>query len=143
MPKFPLVAVTTVVAALAAWPAAAQQMDRTAAPLAGITPPGAVPSVDNPNLAVASVRLEGGVRASRLIGAAVYGDQNERVGSVDDLIMTEDDKVTAAVIAVGGFLGIGSKLVVVSFDQLKRDADHVTLPGATKDTLNAMPNFIC
>jgi len=142
VPKFPLVAVMTMVAALAAWPAAAQQAGQTAAPPAGTMPAGVVATTDNPNLAVASVRLEGGVRASKLIGAAVYGDQNERVGSVDDLIMTEGDKITVAVIAVGGFLGMGSKLVAVQFDQLKRDADHVTLPGATKDTLDAMPNFV-
>ena len=142
MPKFPHAAVMTVVAALAAWPAAAQQADQAAAPPADAPPAGVVATTNNPNLAVASVRLENGVRASKVIGSGVYSDQNERIGSVDDLIMTEGDKITVAVVSVGGFLGLGSKLVAVPFDQLKRDADRVTLQGATKDSLNAMPNFV-
>lgn len=118
-------------------PAAAQPAEPTAAPPAGVTA-----STNNPNLAVASVRLENGIRAGRLIGATVYGEQSEAIGSVDDLVMTEGDKVTVAVISVGGFLGLGSKLVAVPFGQLKRDGDRLVLPGATKDALNAMPSFV-
>ncbi len=149
MPKLPSAGVMTLIAALAALPATAQQADQTTAPPAetsapapSVAPAGVVTTVNNPNLAVASVRLENGVRASKLIGATVYSEQNERVGSVDDLVMTGGDRVTVAVVSVGGFLGLGSKLVAVPFDQLKRDADRVVLPGATKDTLNAMPNFV-
>jgi sporulation protein YlmC with PRC-barrel domain len=142
VPKLSPVTTIALVAALAVVPAAAQQADQTAAPPAGNTPPGVVATTNNPNLAVASVRLENGVRASKLIGSAVYSEQNERIGSVDDLVMTENDKITVAVISVGGFLGLGSKLVAVPFEQLKRDGDHMTLQGATKDTLNAMPNFV-
>jgi sporulation protein YlmC with PRC-barrel domain len=151
--KHPSVVLLTLAAALTAAPVLAQQADQTGTPPSASTavpsadsalapPAGVVATTNNPNLAVASVRMENGVRASKLIGAAVYSDGNERVGSVDDLIMTENDKITVAVIAVGGFLGLGSKLVAVPFDQLKRDGDHVVLAGATKDTLNAMPNFI-
>ncbi len=142
MPKFPPAVVITLAAALAAWPAAAQQADQAAAPPAGAAPPGVVATTNNPNLAVASVRLESGVRASKLIGSAVYSEQNERIGNVDDLVMTENDKITVAVVSVGGFLGMGSKLVAVPFSQLKRDGDHMVLQGATKDTLNAMPDFV-
>ncbi len=125
------------VAALTALPAAAQPTDQPAA-----SPAGVVATTNNPNLSVASVRLDSGVRASQLIGSAVYSDQNERMGSVDDLVMTENDRITVAIVSVGGFLGMGSKLVAVPFAQLKRDADRVVLQGATKDTLNAMPNFV-
>ena len=137
MPKHVPVAVMTLVAALTALPVVAQQADQTAAPPAGV-----VATTNNPNLAFASVRLESGVRASKLIGSAVYSDQNERIGSVDDLVMTDANKITVAVVSVGGFLGMGSKLVAVPFDQLKRDGDHVVLQGATKDTLNGMPNLV-
>lgn len=153
MLKHPSVVVLTLAAALTAAPVLAQQADQTATPPPAspatpsadnaVAPPaGVVATTNNPNLAVASVRMENGVRASKLIGGAVYSDGNERVGSVDDLIMTENDKITVAVIAVGGFLGLGSKLVAVPFGQLKRDGDHVVLAGATKDMLNAMPNFV-
>ncbi len=147
------VAIMTVVAALTALPVVAQQAGQSDAPPASAAPAptpapapaqpgGLVATTNNPNLSVASVRLENGVRASKVVGSTVYNEQNERVGSVDDLIMTEDDKVTVAIISVGGFLGLGSKLVAVPFGQLKRDADRVVLTGATKDTLNGMPSFV-
>lgn len=140
MLNFPSVGVMTLAAALVALPVVAQQSGVAQQPAA--PPTGVAPAVGNPNLAVASVRLENGTRASKVIGAAVYTDQNERIGTVDDLVMTGEDKVTVAVVSVGGFLGLGSKLVAIPFDQLKRDNDRVVLAGATKDTLNAMPSLV-
>lgn len=145
--------VVTLAAVLTAGSAVAQQADPAASPPSApassapanpslLTPPGVVATTNNPNLSVAAVKLDSGSRASKIIGAAVYTDQNERLGSVDDLIMTGDDKVTVAIISVGGFLGMGSKLVAVPFEQLKREADRVVLPGATKDSLNAMPSLV-
>ena len=107
----------------------------------GATLPGVVATTNNPNLAVATVKLERGIRTSKLIGSAVYGDANQQVGTLDDLVMTEGNKVTVAVVSVGGFLGMGAKLVAFPYEQLKWDGQHLTLPGATKDSLNAMPNF--
>jgi sporulation protein YlmC with PRC-barrel domain len=104
------------------------------------TPPSPASTANLP-LKVATVKLEQGLRASKLIGTAVYNDQNTKIGSVDDLILTDEDKVVVAIISVGGFLGIGSKLVAIPYDQLHRDNDKMLLPGATKDALNAMPGF--
>jgi sporulation protein YlmC with PRC-barrel domain len=104
-------------------------------------------STNDPRLVVATVTMKNGWRASKLIGSAVYNDQNQKIGSVDDLILTrDDDKVAMAVISVGGFLGMGSKLVAVPYDQLrleltKDNEQRVHLPGGTKDALNAMPTF--
>ena len=105
-------------------------------------PAGVVATTNNPNLTVASVKLENGIRASKVIGTAVYTDANEKVGVVDDLILTDGNKATVAIVAVGGVLGLGSKLVAMPFDQIKREADRVVLPGATKDSLAAMPSFV-
>ena len=104
-------------------------------------PTGVVATTNNPNLAVATLKLENGVRASKIIGEAVQNDQNQRVGKVDDLIVTPDDKVAMAIVSVGGFLGVGDKLVAVPWQQLKAEGDHLVLPGATKDTMSAAPNF--
>jgi hypothetical protein len=95
----------------------------------------------DPNLSVASVKMDNGVRASKIIGSAVYGDPNTQIATVNDLVMTRDDKVAIAVLSVGGVLGVGGKLVAVPFPQLKQDGGKTMLPGATKDTLNAMPDF--
>ena len=64
-------------------------------------------------------KADGGWRSSRIVGATVYNDSNQSVGSVDDLIVGQDGKISAAVISVGGFLGIGNKLVKVPYDQLR------------------------
>ena len=126
--------------ALAAFiPAAAAQ--QASPPASAAAPPGVVATTNNPNLAVATVKLESGSRLSRIIGSAVHNDAGERVGTVDDLIMTGDSRVTMAVIAVGGFLGLGAKLVAVPWSQLRPEAERVVLPGATTDMLNAMPSF--
>jgi sporulation protein YlmC with PRC-barrel domain len=102
---------------------------------------GVVTTTNNPNLALATVKLESGKRASKIIGAAVQNDQNQRVGTVDDLILSPESKVTMAVVSVGGFLGVGNKLVAVPWGQLKAEGDHLVLPGATKDTMGAAPGF--
>ena len=117
-------------------PAAAQPT-----PTPGMGQPGQqIPG--SPDLSVATVRMEGGVRASKLVGAAVFNGGNQQVGTVDDLIMDHDDRVVLGVISVGGFLGVGGKLVAVPFTALHVDpSGKVTLPDASKDALNKMPGF--
>ncbi len=126
-------------AALLAGPVMAQQ---AGAPAAGAMPPGVVATTNNPNLAVSAVKLETGSRLSKVIGSAVYAEGNEKVGTVDDLIMAGDNQVAVAIIAVGGVLGLGSKLVALPFPQIKVEAERVLLPGVTKDGLNLMPSFV-
>jgi sporulation protein YlmC with PRC-barrel domain len=92
-------------------------------------------------------KLGTGWRASKIHGSSVYNDQNEKVGSIDDLIINRDDHVVYAVVSVGGFLGMGNHLVAVPYDQLKINTDNngkvdkIQLNGATKDSLKSMPEF--
>jgi len=58
-------------------------------------------------------------RASKVVGLYVYNDANERLGSINELLMDSSGKVSKAVIGVGGFLGIGESNIAVNFDQLK------------------------
>ena len=82
------------------------------------------------------------VRVSKVVGSSVYNDQNQSVGSVDDLLMSDNDhKAATAVISVGGFLGMGAKLVSVPFDQLRIENDKIVMPGATKASLEGMPEY--
>jgi sporulation protein YlmC with PRC-barrel domain len=82
-------------------------------------------------------------RASRLIGATVQNDKNEKIGVVDDLIVTPNDQVLFAVISVGGFLGLGRRLVAVPYSSLTVDdqGHKFVLLGATKDALSRLPEF--
>jgi sporulation protein YlmC with PRC-barrel domain len=82
------------------------------------------------------------VRVSKVVGASVYNDQNQSIGSIDDVLMSDNDhKAGTAVVSVGGFLGMGSKLVSVPFDQLKFENDKIVMPGATKASLEGMPEY--
>jgi sporulation protein YlmC with PRC-barrel domain len=99
------------------------------------------PGTGDPNLSVASVKMDNGVRMSRVIGSAIYLDANTQVGTVNDLVIRPDDKVVLAILSIGGVLGVGGKLVAVPYTQLKFEGGKTLLPGATKDWLNAMPNF--
>jgi sporulation protein YlmC with PRC-barrel domain len=58
-------------------------------------------------------------RASSVVGATVYNDQGDSIGTVNDLLLSSDGAVQSAIISVGGFLGIGSKLVEVPFKNIK------------------------
>ena len=58
-------------------------------------------------------------RSSKVVGLYVYNDANERLGSINDLLMDSSGKISKAVIGVGGFLGIGESDVAVNYDQLK------------------------
>ncbi len=142
---------TIATTALIAWPVLAQT---TAGPGAGTPPsPGmtttrpASPGTGSAGPATTSsapkyFTADHQVRASKVVGASVYNDQNQSIGSVDDVLMTDSDhKAGTAVISVGGFLGMGSKLVSVPFDQLKIENDRIVMPGATKASLEGMPEY--
>ena len=72
-------------------------------------------------------------RASKLVGLNVYNDANESVGSINDLLTDRNGKITAVVIGVGGFLGVGEHLVAVPFEKVK----FVDQPRAYSSTSTA------
>lgn len=77
----------------------------------------------------------------KIMGKPVYNDANEKIGLVDDLIITPDQFVSYAIVGVGGFLGLGRKEVAVPVSLLNDQQGKLVLPGATKDALKAMPQF--
>jgi opacity protein-like surface antigen len=123
------------------------------------TPPAATPPA-NTNAAPASTMnntaTTGGFvssqqsadwRGSKLIGASVYGPDNASIGEINDLVIGSDGKVSAVVVGVGGFLGMGEKAVALPFDSVsvtrKPDSasiDKITV-SYTKDQLKNAPTF--
>ncbi|WP_291296528.1 PRC-barrel domain-containing protein [Elioraea sp.] len=82
-------------------------------------------------------------RASTVIGATVYNERNESIGTIDDMLIGETPMPLTAVVSVGGFLGIGAKLVSVPLNDLRWDAsrERFVMAGATKEGLQALPEF--
>jgi len=65
----------------------------------------------------------GELKAEDLVGTTVYGANDENIGEINDIVLSQDGKVDAVIIDVGGFLGIGEKPVAVGFDKLTFMAD--------------------
>ena len=85
--------------------------------------------------AASNSSFSGDWRASKVVGLNVYNDQNESIGSINDLLMDKSGGMKAAVISVGGFLGVGAHLVAVPFDKIKFVNEPVAYTGTA-----AMPN---
>ncbi len=77
----------------------------------------------------------------QILGHPVYNDLNERIGSIDDVIVTTEKSVSYAIINAGGFLTVTKHDVAVPVSQLKLVGDKLVLAGATKDNLKASPPF--
>ena len=76
-----------------------------------------------------------------ILGQAVYNDKNERVGSIDDIIISPDKAVSYAIVNAGGFLGLTKHDVAVPVSQFKLVDNKLVLADATKETLRASPPF--
>ena len=85
--------------------------------------------------------VKGWSAKKRIMGKDVYNDKNEKVGVVDDLIITPDKAVSYAIIGTGGFLGMDKHDVAIRVNQFKLVEGKITLPGATKESVKAMPAF--
>jgi hypothetical protein len=85
--------------------------------------------------------LAAGYRASKVIGSSVVNDAEETIGTIDDVLVSSDGKQPYTVLSIGGFLGMGSRLVVVPYESLKFGDKKVTLPGGTKEGLRMLPEF--
>jgi sporulation protein YlmC with PRC-barrel domain len=83
-----------------------------------------------------------GYRASKLIGSGVVNDKNEKIGTLDDIII-DHSRVMAGVLQVGGFLGIGSRRVAVPYEDLQIDdtGRKIVLPEATREELQKLAEF--
>jgi PRC-barrel domain len=86
-------------------------------------------------------KLAAGYRASKVIGSSVVNEKNETIGTIDDLLVSADGKQPYAVLSIGGFLGMGTRLVVVPYDTLTFTGNKVTLPGGSKEGLKTLPEF--
>lgn len=82
------------------------------------------------------------VRASKLIDKKIRNPQDEEIGEVDDLVVTQDGQVRA-IISVGGFLGLGERLVAVPYDELQPgpEGEEYLTYSASREELEQEPEF--
>lgn len=75
----------------------------------------------------------------QILGQPVFNDKDERVGSIDDIIVAPDKAVSHAIINAGGFIGLTKHDVAIPVSQLKLVDNKLILAGASKDALRASP----
>lgn len=84
--------------------------------------------------------------ASDYIGKSIYNSEDKSIGDVNDLILEENGGVVAAVVGVGGFLGIGEKNVALPIDKLtvtRGDNNDLRLTTTeTAESLQGAPKFM-
>ncbi len=90
-------------------------------------------TTDRANMAPAaasdSSSYQGNWRASKLVGLSVYNDNNESIGSINDLLTDKGGNIKAVVLGVGGFLGVGAHLVAVPYDKMKFVNEPIAYTG--------------
>ncbi len=91
-------------------------------------------------------RAEGNL-ATNIVGETVYNgtaDDAEKIGDVNDIVLTKDGKAQSLVIGVGGFLGMGEKNVAYDFAKAawaEKNGDRWLVAQTTKEELQAQPDF--
>lgn len=104
--------------------------------------PGAVTSWRERQLVGAAPVTElGTVRINNVIGTDVWNGNDQQLGSVDDVVMSQrSGKIAYVVVAYGGFLGIGDSYVPVPWEQFKATPGlNVLVLDADQDTLAKAP----
>ncbi|RJQ20600.1 MAG: PRC-barrel domain containing protein [Nitrospiraceae bacterium] len=81
-------------------------------------------------------------RATNIIGATVKNLQGENLGKITDLTFdTRDNRISFAILASGGMLGIGEKLIPVPINALSFKDEKNLVLDISKDKLASAPNF--
>ena len=64
-------------------------------------------------------RLPAGTTVTNFYKQNVYDPSDNKIGDVDDVLIDKEGRITAMIIGVGGFLGMGEKDVAVPFSSVR------------------------
>ena len=115
----------------------AQQTTPTNPPATAATPP----MTSHP---VALTTAPDGTTVTNYYKQNVYDPQNNKIGEIADVLLDQQGKVSAFIVSVGGFLGMGNKDVAVPFDAIhatQKDNKWTLTMDATKDQLKAAQGY--
>ena len=82
------------------------------------------------------------MRTSKLIGAPVYNDQGQSIGSVMDVLLKSGSAEPMVVLSVGDYVGGGSKMIAVPLSHINLEGAKPMMAGATKPMLASMPVYL-
>jgi sporulation protein YlmC with PRC-barrel domain len=84
------------------------------------------------------------ITGSDFTGKRIYSKAGDDIGEVNDVLLSADGKVSAVILGVGGFLGMGEKDVLVAMRsiEMQRDGETVKLVvDATKEIFTNAPTY--
>jgi hypothetical protein len=81
------------------------------------------------------------MRADQLIGQSIYNAAGESMGEIDDILVNKDDKSAAALVGVGGFLGIGERQVAVPLSDLEMQNERIVATKLQTADLQRMATY--
>lgn len=79
--------------------------------------------------------------AERLIGRDVYDSTGREIGEIEDIVFNREGRVTAALVDVGGFLGVGQRRVALDLTQVRMQDDRLVLQTMTRDQMQQLPPY--
>jgi len=80
-------------------------------------------------------------RASAIIDSPVVNHRDREMGDVEDLVLKRRGVVKRAILSVGGFLGVGDRLVAVPFKALNLKPKKAIEYGISQEELVKHPEF--
>ena len=86
-----------------------------------------------------------GLLASNLIGTTVYSQDDQSIGDINDIILSQEGQATQVIVGVGGFLGMGEKDVVLDMSKLQiaatDDGNVKVVTQTSQEELKNLPAF--
>ena len=82
-----------------------------------------------------------GKRAEEIVGQDIYGADGEEIGEISNVLLSKDGTQAAALVGVGGFLGIGEREVAIPLDEVSMGADNRLTTTLTRDAIGEMAPF--
>lgn len=76
-----------------------------------------------------------------VLGQSVFNDKVEKIGTIDDVVISPEKAVSYVIVNAGGFIGVTKHDVAVPVGQLKLIDGKLTLDGASREALKASPPF--
>jgi sporulation protein YlmC with PRC-barrel domain len=77
----------------------------------------------------------------QVLGQPVFNEKSEKVGTIDDIIVSPSKAISYAIVGAGGFLGVAKHDVAIPVNQFNQADGRLVLTGATKEAIKAMPPF--
>jgi hypothetical protein len=96
-----------------------------------------------PDQQAAATQEEGplaGKTPDDLIDQTLYSASGEEIGEIDEVVQSPQEQIPAAVVGVGGFLGIGERSVAIPIRELDLQGERYST-GMTREQIEALPEY--